>query len=125
MLSMLGPAGFLVGHRQARQHLESRNNPENWNVHVAREFDCVVKPTPAQQPRLQAHLDKAVSELQQIRKDSIERSTHVIYRLIADVEGELTPEQRKMFEAFKPKPSDLNLDLLRVEPRSDEPPSPR
>ncbi|MBN2508545.1 MAG: hypothetical protein JXQ71_17845 [Verrucomicrobia bacterium] len=112
-----GLAGGLIGHRLARQRLEHRNNPENWNVHVAREFDRVVQPSPEQQPRLQAHLDRAVSELRQIRKETIARSTNVICRLIADVEGELTPEQRRAFEAFKPKPSDLDLDLLRVEPK--------
>ena len=112
-----GLAGGLVGHRLARQRLEARNNPKNWNVHVAREFERVVRPTAQQQPRLQAHLDKAVTELQQIRKDTIARSTNVIYRLIADVEGELNPDQRRAFEAFKPKPADLNLDLLQVEPK--------
>jgi len=112
-----GLAGGLLGHRLARRTLEERNNPENWNVHVAREFDRVVQPTPEQQPRVQAHLDRAVADLQQIRKDTIARSTNVIYRLIADVERELTPAQRQAFEAFKPQPADLNLDLLRVEPK--------
>jgi hypothetical protein len=41
----------------------------------------------------------------------------VIWRLIADVEKELTPEQLKAFEQMKPRPADLTLDLLRVEPQ--------
>ena len=109
-----GLAGGLLGHRVARHRLEQRNDPEHWNEHVARQFDRMVKPTPEQDVRIRAHLDKAVQELQDIRLDTISRSTNVIWRLVAEVEQELTPEQRGAFEAMKPKPSDLTLDLLNV-----------
>ncbi len=109
-----GLAGSLIGHRMARCQLEARNNPENWNEHVAQEFNRLVKPTPEQAPRIQAHLDKAVQELIAIRADTIARTTNVIWRLVADVEHELTPEQRKAFEVMKPKPADLTLDMLKV-----------
>ncbi len=109
-----GLAGGLIGHRVARRQLDSRNDPANWNEHVAREFDRIVKPTPEQDTRLQAHLDKAVRELQAIRADTISRSTNVIWRLVADVDQELTPEQRRAFSALKPKASDLTLDVLKV-----------
>lgn len=108
-------SGGLIGHRIARRQLDARNNPENWNEHVSREFDRLVKPTPEQDHRIQAHLDRAVRELQDIRRETIARSTNVIGRLIAEVDKELTPEQRQAFEAMKPKPADLNLDLLNVE----------
>ncbi len=108
-------SGGLLGHRIARRQLDARNNPENWNEHVAREFDRLVKPTPEQDTRIQAHLDRAVRELQVIRMETIARSTNVIARLIAEVDKELTPEQRQAFEAMKPKPADLTLDLLNVE----------
>lgn len=111
-----GLAGALVGHRVARSKLEARNNPENWNEHVAREFERVVRPTPEQESRIQGHLDKAVHELQSIRRDTITRSTNVIWRLVAEVEQELTPEQLKAFEVMKPKPSELTLDVLKVSP---------
>ena len=110
-------SGGLVGHRIARRQLDARNNPENWNEHVSREFDRLVKPTPEQDIRIQAHLDRAVRELQAIRMETIARSTNVIDRLIAEVDKELTPEQRQAFEAMKPKPSDMTLDLLNVEPK--------
>ena len=111
-----GLAGGLVGHRVARRNLEARNNPENWNEHVAHEFDRVVKPTPDQDAKIQAHLDKAVHELQRIRLATIAQSTNVIWRLVADVDRELTPEQRKAFETMKPRQSDLTLDVLKVKP---------
>ena len=109
-------SGALLGHRFARRQLDARNNPENWNEHVSREFDRIVKPTPAQSSVIQSHLDKAVRELQAIRMDTIARSTNVIWRLVADVDRELTPEQRKSFETMKPRQSDLTLDVLKVKP---------
>ena len=109
-----GLAGGLIGHRVARCRLEARNNPENWNEHVAQEFDRIVKPSPEQAPKIQAHLDRAVLELVAIRSDTITRTTNVIWRLVAQVEQELTPEQRRAFEVMKPKPADLTLDMLKV-----------
>ena len=111
-----GLAGFLAGHLFMRKQIEIRNDPGAWNEHVSREFDRIVQPTPEQGTRIQARLDQAVKELQEIRLDTIARSTNVIWRLIADVEKELTPEQRKAFEKMKPRPADLNLDLLQVKP---------
>lgn len=108
--------GGLVGRRWARTELDARNNPQTWNEHVLREFDRVVKPTPEQQPRVQAHLDRAVRELQAIRADTVARSTNVIWRLVSAVEGELTPEQRQAFQAMKPRPGELDLDVLNTSP---------
>ncbi len=111
-------SGGLIGHRLARRQFDARNNPDNWNEHVSREFDRRVKPSPDQSVLIQAHLDRAVRELQDIRRETISRSASVIDRLIADVDQELTPEQRVAFEAMKPGPSDMTLDLLNVKPKS-------
>jgi hypothetical protein len=116
LMAVCALAGFLVGHRVARRQIEVRNDPGTWNEHVAREFDRIVQPTHEQGGRIQDYLDQAVKELQQIRLDTIARSTNVIWRLIGRVEKELTPEQLKAFEVMKPRPADLNLDLLRVAP---------
>lgn len=109
-------SGGLIGHRIARRQFEARNNPETWNEHVAREFERLVKPTPEQGGRIQAHLDGAVRELQAIRRDTIVRSTNVIGRLVAEVERELTPAQRVAFEAMKPKPTEVTLEVLKLPP---------
>jgi hypothetical protein len=108
--------GGLIGRRWARTELDARNNPQTWNEHVIREVHRVVKPTPEQQPRVQAHLDRAVRELQAIRADTVARSTNVIWRLVGAVEGELTPEQRQAFQAMKPKPGELDLEVLNTSP---------
>jgi hypothetical protein len=117
-----GLAGGLLGHRAARRELEQRNNPESWNEHVARVFERTVKPTPAQGAKIQALLDQAVRELQAIRRDTIARSTNVIGRLVADVDRELTPEQRRAFEAMKPQPGELSLEVLQVNPPKPDKP---
>jgi hypothetical protein len=109
-----GLTGGLIGHGVARHEFEALSDPANWNEHVSREFDRLVKPTPEQGTRIQVHLNKAVRELQEIRRETIGRSTNVIWRLVAEVEQELNPEQRKAFETLKPKPADLTLDLLKV-----------
>ena len=111
-----GLAGALIGHGLARHQFETRSDPTSWNEHVSREFDRVVKPDPEQAARIQQHLDKAVRELQAIRMQTIKQSTNVIWRLVAEVDQELTPEQRKAFTTMKPKPADLTLDVLKVKP---------
>ncbi len=116
LIAVSAGTGALLGHRIARQQIDARNNPENWNDHVSREFERLIQPTPEQRPKVKGHLDEAVRDLQSIRLDTIQRSTNVIWRLVANVERELTPEQRKAFEALKPQPSDLNLDVLNVTP---------
>ena len=125
LMLVCGLAGFLIGHLVARKQIEVRNDPGAWNEHVAREFDRIVQPTPEQSRRIQPFLDQAVKELQDIRLDTIARSTNVIWRLIAEVEKELTPEQLKAFEHMKPRPADLTLDLLRVEPKKTGTNSPK
>ncbi len=124
LMLVCGLAGFLIGHRVVRRQVEVRSDPSAWNEHVAREFERIVQPTPEQGSRIQARLDRAVKELQDIRLDTIARSTNVIWRLIADVEKELTPEQLKAFEQMKPRPADLTLDLLQVKPQKAETNSP-
>ena len=119
---MSGSAGFMIGHKVAWSEMARRNNLENWNEHVAREFERIVKPSVEQDTRIQAHLDRAVRELEEIRLQTIGRSTNVIWHLVADVERELTPQQRLAFEAMKPKPADLSLDVLKVKPVSESGP---
>jgi len=112
-----GAAGGLLGHRLARVQIENRNDPENWNKRVSLEFVRLVKPSPDQTVRIQVYFDKAVRELQDIRLDTIKRSTNVIWTLVGNVEKELTPDQLKAFEAIKPRPEDLTLDVLKVDPQ--------
>lgn len=118
LMMISGLAGAFVGHRFARVELEHRNNPDNWNENVMRTFERTVNPTPEQREKIQACLDSAVDELKGIRADTIARSTNVIWRLVGQVEKELTPDQRRAFEEMKPNQSDLTtLEMLNVESR--------
>ncbi len=112
-----GLAGALLGQRLARVKIEQRNDPDTWNESAMRTFERTVKPTDEQRPRIQACLEGAVNDLKAIRAETIARSTNVIWRLVHEVERELTPEQRAAFETMKPRQSDLStLEILRVEP---------
>lgn len=111
-----GLAGGLIGHRVARTEMEHRANPRHWNEHVAREFERIVRPTAEQAPRIDRHLERAVADLEGIRASTIRQSTNVIWRLVGEVESELTPEQRKAFEVLKPRPEDLDLGVLDISP---------
>jgi hypothetical protein len=111
-----GLAGTMVGRRWTRADMARRDNPETWHESALRTFAHTVKPTPDQRQKIQTALDSAVAELKVIRADTIARSTNVIWRLVAEVERELTPEQRRAFEAMKPKQQDLGtLEVLDVE----------
>jgi len=114
-----GLAGGLIGHRVARRQLEARNDPENWNEHVIQEFDRIVQPTAEQAPKIQAHLDRAVQDLVAIRSETVARTTNVIWRLVAEVDQELTPKQREAFTVMKPKPGELGLEMLKVKPKAN------
>ncbi len=122
VVTVSGLAGALIGHTCARRQFDARSDPSSWNEHVSREFDRIVKPKPEQATRIQAHLDEAVRDLQSIRLETIGRSTNVIWRLVAEVEQELTPAQRKAFEVMKPKASDLTLDVLKVKEQHETKP---
>ena len=117
LILVSGTAGAILGRRWARAEMARRDNPETWNQSAMRTFERTVRPTPEQRPKIQAALDSAVAELKTIRADTISRSTNVIWRLVAEVERELTPAQKQAFEAMKPRQNELStLDVLQVEP---------
>jgi len=119
LILVSGAAGTILGRRWARAEMARRDNPETWNEAALRTFERTVKPTPEQRPKIEATLAAAIEELKAIRADTIVRSSNVIWRLVADVERELTPEQRAAFEAMKPRQQDLGtLEVLQVEPEN-------
>lgn len=121
LILVSGAAGTLVGRRWARADMARRDNPETWNEAALRTFERTVKPTAEQRPQIEASLAAAIEELKAIRADTILRSSNVIWRLVAEVERRLTPEQREAFQAMKPRQQDLStLDVLQIE--SSKPP---
>lgn len=105
-------AGGAVGYRLGRDAVRARANPETWHAHATRRFDAIVKPTPEQSRRVDAHLTATLSELREIRNDTITRTAAAVDRLVAKVESELTPEQRVAFESLKPRRGEVGLEVL-------------
>lgn len=121
LVAVSGLTGGLLGQRWGRHQMNQRNNPETWHEAATRTFVRTVHPTEQQGEVIQAHLNNAVTELKAIRADTILRSSNVVWRLMTQVERELTPEQLKAFEAMKPAPAELgNLDMLQVEPKTNK-----
>lgn len=116
LAAVSGMAGGFVGYRLARHRLEQRDNPETWNETAMRTFDRTVQPGPEQRVKIKASLDTAIEALKAIRADTIARSTNVIWRLVEQVEKELTPEQAAAFAKMKPSQQDLStLEVLHVD----------
>jgi hypothetical protein len=121
LILVSGLLGGLLGRRYAQIECARRSDPSHWNVAAMRALQRTVKPTPAQREKLQQDLDAAVEQLQAIRADTIARSSQVVRQLVAQVEKELTPEQRVAFQRIVPKESEFsNLNLLNVETRKKQ-----
>lgn len=105
-------AGALAGYRLGRDAVRNQSNPETWHEQATRRFDAVVKPTPEQSRRVEAHLAVTLAELREIRNDTQARTAAAVDRLLAKVEAELTPEQRAAFESLKPKRGEVGLEVL-------------
>jgi hypothetical protein len=112
-----GLAGGFVGFQWAKIKARKRSNPETWNVQAMRALERRLVLTPEQHGRVQAILDGGVEELKGLRIETIAQSNRVLDRMVAEVEQELTLEQRVEFAKFKPKNVQANLDMLKVEPR--------
>lgn len=118
LIVVSGLVGAFLGIRVARIRQGQVSNPAHWNESVMKTLDHKLKPTPDQRRKFQAAIDAAVDELKSIRGETVQRSAKVINRLVAQVEAELTPDQKTAFESMKPKEQELNsLDVLKVEPR--------
>jgi hypothetical protein len=62
-------------------------------------------------------MDRAIGKFTGIRQQALAEAGEVVKELVAEVEASLTPEQRQEFAKMKPGPTNITLDLLRVEPR--------
>ena len=111
-----GFAGALVGARIARQKAWRRSHPEAWNVSAMHTLEHRLKLTPPQKEKVQAILDGGVVELKTVRVETIAKANVVIERMIAEVDRELTPEQRTEFEKIKSERDEVDLDVLKAEP---------
>lgn len=110
-------AGGRFGYQKAKRDMRARHNPEQWNEQVMRVLDRDLKLEPAQRAKIEKLIDDAVDELKVVQGDTLEKTTVIINKLVEDVDGELSPEQKEKFTKMKPKQTDVTLDLLKVQPR--------
>lgn len=112
-----GYVGARFGYQKAKHDFREKRNPEQWNERAMGNMDRDLKLTPAQHQKIQTLIDEAVDELKVVREQTVSKSTEVVRKLVADVDNELTAEQKVKFSKMKPKESDLTIDVLKVEPR--------
>jgi hypothetical protein len=110
-------AGGFTGFQWAKAIARKRSNPEAWYVQAMRSLERGLHLNPEQRTRVQTIMDGGVEEFKGIRIETIAKSNRVLDRMIAEVDQELTAEQRAEFAKFKAKRVQANLDMLKVEPR--------
>jgi hypothetical protein len=116
LAAISGFAGLRVGQALARRS-HGQGAAEAWPETALRSLDRKLKLTPAQHDRVQAALDRAIDKLKGIRQQALAETSVVVKELVAEVDADLTPEQRQAFAMQKPGAAQITLDLLRVEPR--------
>lgn len=90
--------GFFLGTVVAKK----KEDPLFWKEAVRKQLSKL-HPTPEQRQKLEQRTDSAVQEVVVIKADVIKKLQDVVERAVADIDKELTPEQRKTFEKLKPK----------------------
>lgn len=62
-----------------------------------------LKPAPEQQPRLEAKVDGAITELMTVKKQALTSIWDILDRTMGGIEQELTPAQKEEWSKIKPK----------------------
>ena len=109
--------GGALGARYMERVVKQRNTPEAWNQKAMRALRQRLKLTSEQDLKMQRILDRGVEDMKAIRVDTIARTDVVVERMLAELEKEITPEQRAEFEKLRRQRGTTNLDMLKVEPR--------
>ncbi|MBB5036409.1 hypothetical protein [Prosthecobacter dejongeii] len=95
--------GFTLGIIVSKGIQKKKEDPAFWKQQAMKHLEKL-HPAEAQRPRLEAHTDKAVAELTELREEGIRQVWEIVTRAAQDIEKELTPEQKEVFEKIRPKP---------------------
>lgn len=122
--------GFFLGIGLANAIQKKKDDPAFWNEAALKHLEKL-HPTNSQRERFKILVAATVEDLTAVRNDTLLKVRDAFALLVADVDKELTPEQREIFSKMKPKPEDLTIELLRkggkLKPaggtRSNEPPA--
>lgn len=101
-------AGFFIGIILSSVIAKKKEKPDFWKAAVHKQLEKL-HPTDDQRKKFDARTNSAVQELVVIRKTAISQVWDVVERAVADIDKELTPEQRVKFNKdLKPKkPAEL------------------
>jgi cell division protein FtsN len=94
--------GFFLGIVLSSVINKKKEDPAFWKQAATKHLEKL-HPTDEQRKKFEARTDSAVQELSTLQKEGITRIWDVINRATADIDKELTPEQRDIFEKIKPR----------------------
>lgn len=94
--------GFFIGIVLASTINKKKEQPAFWKQAATKQLEKL-HPTDAQRKKFEARTDSAVQELTALRGEGISRIWDIVNRATADIDKELTPEQREIFEKIKPR----------------------
>ncbi len=94
--------GFVFGVLAMKAYEKKKENPAFWKESAMKRLEKL-HPTDAQRQLFEAHTDKAVSELSDLRKGALLTVWQIVGRTLTQIEKDLTPEQKETFKKLRPK----------------------
>lgn len=101
--------GFFLGVIVHSAVVKKKEDPKFWREAALKHLSKI-HPTEAQQKVLERHVDVAVKDLTELRKEAIKDIWQIVDTAVAAIDKELTPEQRIAFEKIKPKDKERPKD---------------
>lgn len=101
--------GFFLGVIVHSAVVKKKEDPKFWREAALKHL-AKIHPTEAQQTVLEQHVDVAVKELTELRKEAIKDIWLIVDRAVASIDKELTAEQRIAFDKIKPRDKDRPRD---------------
>ena len=94
--------GFFMGAIVANAVAKKKEKPEYWKQAVHKQLERL-HPTDEQRRKFDARTDEAVKELVDLRISALTKVWGIVEKASADIDKDLTPEQRKTYDLIKPK----------------------
>ena len=117
VIAVSGTAGALMGVCYTKKALQKRRDPTQWHDTAMRYLETKLKLTPEQKEKVELALDQAVDKLKVTRVETIAATTKTIDEFSAQIEKELTPEQKEILVKIKEEKGKATIDLLKIEPK--------
>lgn len=112
-----GTAGALMGICSTKRAMQKRHDPTEWHETAMRYLESKLKLTADQKEKVELALDQAVDKLKATRLETILITTRTLDEFSAQIEKDLTPEQKVIFAKIKEEKGKASIDLLKIEPK--------